>query len=108
MVKLWTGEIFYLSHCILLSKFANVINRTCNSGIVFGQTVFNFSRHFRWMTLVFVQTLHVPVTNDTFESIIIADRIVGKLILQKGVDKSNYCFKKCYWFYLLFLTKIIL
>lgn len=48
------------------------------------------------MTLVFVQTLHVPVTNDTFEIIIIADRIVGKLILQKGVDKSNYCFKKCY------------
>lgn len=39
MVKLWAGEIFYLSHSILLSKFANVINRTCNSGIVFGQTI---------------------------------------------------------------------
>lgn len=36
MVKLWVGEIFYLLYSILLSKFVNVINRICNSGIVFG------------------------------------------------------------------------
>lgn len=70
VITLWTGKIFYQSHSTSLSKFANEIYRTCNSEVVFDQAVFNYCRHFRWMTLVFVQTLHVPVTNYPFESIL--------------------------------------
>lgn len=85
VIALWTGEIFYQSHSSSLSKFANEIYRACNSEVVIDQAVFSKLlssfplNDFSFCANISCTCYQLPIRKY------ITNRIIRKLILQKGL-----------------------